>query len=174
VAASIVADAFTASDDGGVETKITEVGCGVSLIGGKLASPHPAKPAIIPMATKERYTVRPNMTNTPLKSGERHACSSILCSIYASSWVIRLTKGRDSNRRWRSQWFREEPQIAHLRTPLPLRCQNVPNSETLMAIFCFAGHGGWFGLRPVRPALPTSPTAAYTGTSSQLKRMRDA
>ncbi len=73
----MVADAFTASDVGGVETKMTLVGCGVSFRGGRLPGPpHPANPAIVPMATKEKHTLRAIMTNTPLNSGERHLCGS--------------------------------------------------------------------------------------------------
>jgi hypothetical protein len=51
VAASIVAEAFTASDAGGALTKITEVGVGCDcVIGGKPPIPHPANPAIEPRA----------------------------------------------------------------------------------------------------------------------------
>jgi hypothetical protein len=65
----MVAEAFTASDEGGAATKITEVGCGVSLRGGKLPRPpHPASTAIVPMATKKAIAFRPIMTGTPLSA----------------------------------------------------------------------------------------------------------
>jgi len=65
-AASMVADAFTARDDGGVETKMTEVGCGVSPKVGRLPDPpHAVSPAIVPMATKDKTALQSIMTFTP-------------------------------------------------------------------------------------------------------------
>ena len=56
-----MAEAFTASDAGGVLTKITEIGVGSCVIGGGMLAPHPEIPAIIPRTMMKRRTLSLNM-----------------------------------------------------------------------------------------------------------------